>query len=107
MDSKLRQIAGYRPRCDRRAGSGSGVAASTFCRFPWLNIGFNPSGYRPPETAPFMEWLEGEHPEAGGPDVRGELFRMQGQELIQILTPESLDLLAGYLEEYERSITGQ
>ena len=34
----------------------------------------------------------------------GELFRTEGQKLIHILTPDSIDLLAGYLEEYERSV---
>ncbi|HEX6227891.1 MAG TPA: hypothetical protein VFZ41_00315 [Solirubrobacterales bacterium] len=105
MDNRLRQIAGHGPL---RSSSGIRIRNGRIdlLGFSWLNIGFSPGGYRPAEAAPFMEWLEAEHPEAGGPGVRGELFRTQGQELIHILTRESLDLLAGYLEEYERSRNG-
>ena len=112
MDNRLRQIAGYRP-----LRSWFGIRFRNgrieLLGFPWLNIGFNPSGYLPAEAEPFMEWLEAEHPEAGvagGPWLRGspagELFQTQGQELIHILTPRSVDLLARYLDEYERSRTG-
>ena len=105
MDNKLRQIAGYRPL---RSSFGIRIRNGRIdlLGFPWLNIGFNPSGYRPAEAVRFMEWLEAEHPEAGRPGDRGELFRTQGQELIHVLTPESLDLLKGYLADYERSRTG-
>jgi hypothetical protein len=101
MDNRLRQIAGYPPvessfvirvRNDR----------ITYLSFPWLNVSF-PSDV-PAEGGRFVRWLEAEHPEAGGPFDRGELLRTLGQELILILTRESLDLLAGYLEEYERSV---
>lgn len=37
---------------------------------------------------------------------RGTLFRTLGQELTLILTRKSVDLLARYLDEYERSATG-
>jgi hypothetical protein len=112
MDNRLRQIAGYRP-----LRSWFGIRFRNgrieLLGFPWLNIGFNPSGYLPAEAEPFMEWLEAEHPEAGvagGPWLRGspagELFQTQGQELIHILTPRSVDLLARYLDEYGRSGSG-
>jgi hypothetical protein len=105
MDNKLRQIAGYRPL---RSSFGIRIRNGRIdlLGFPWMNIGFGPGGHRPPEAAPFMEWLDAEHPEAGGPGIRGELFRTQGQELIHVFTPRSLDLLAHYLDEYERSVNG-
>jgi hypothetical protein len=106
MDNELRQIAGYGPARSSSFGIRIRNGRVDLLSFPWLNIGFSPGGYRPREGARFIEWLEAEHPEAGGPDVRGELFRTQGQELIHVLTPRSLRLLARYLDEYDRSVTG-
>ena len=33
----------------------------------------------------------------------GTMFYTQGQELTLRLTPQAIDLLAGYLDEYERA----
>jgi hypothetical protein len=105
MDNKLRQIAGLPPL---RSSFGIRIRNGRvdLLGFPWLTIGFNPSGYHPAEGARFVEWLEAEHSEAGRPGVRDELFRTTGQELVHVLTPGSLDLLAQYLDEYERSVNG-
>jgi hypothetical protein len=105
LDSRLRRIAGLAPVTSiSRFGFRDGRINRL--SFPWLNVSFNPGGYYPAEFGRFVRWLEAEHPEAGGPGDRGELFRTAGQELIHVLTPESLGLLAGYLEEYERSRSG-
>jgi hypothetical protein len=103
LDNKLRQINGS-PPVERSFGIGVRNDRITNLSFPWLNVGF-PSKV-PAEGARFVKWLEAEHPEVGGPFDRGELFRTLGQEVTLILTPESLDLLAGYLEEYEQSRNG-
>ncbi len=103
LDNKLRQINGS-PPVERSFGIGVRNDRITNLSFPWLNVGF-PSKV-PAEGAQFVKWLEAEHPEAGGPFDRGELFRTLGQEVTLILTPESLDLLAGYIEEYEQSRNG-
>jgi hypothetical protein len=103
MDNRLRQIEGFPPK-ESSFGIGIRNGRITNLSFPWLNVGF--PGEFPAEGARFVQWLESEHPEAGGPFHRGELFRIVGQEVTLILTPESLDLLAGYLEEYERSLSG-
>jgi hypothetical protein len=103
MDNKLRQIDGLPPV---KSSFSLRVREGRIDRlsFPWLNVGF-PSE-QPTEGGRFVRWLEAEHPEAGGPFDRGELFRTMGQELVLILTGESIDLLAGYLEEYEHSRNG-
>jgi hypothetical protein len=104
MDSRLRRIVGLPPV---EAASSLSIEDGRIRRlaFPWLNIGFNPGGYNPMEAEPFVQWLEHAHPEAldGGQLVGldGPLFHTQGQELVLVLTRESLDLLAGYLDEYE------
>jgi hypothetical protein len=103
MDNKLRQIDGFPPV---KSSFGIGVRNDriTNLSFPWLNVGF-PAG-KPAEGANFVEWVEATHPEVGGIQGGfhdGELFRIMGQEVVLILTPDSIDLLAGYLEEYERS----
>lgn len=103
MDSRLRQISGLAPA---RGSFGIGVhnGRIDYTSFPWLNVGF-PSRV-PEEGAAFAKWLEAEHPEAGGPMRRGTLFRTLGQELTLILTRKSVDLLARYLDEYERAAGG-
>ena len=103
LDNKLRQINGSSP-VERSFGIGIRDDRITNLSFPWLNVGY--PGQVPGEGAQFVKWVETEHPEAGGPFDRGKLFRTLGQEVTLILTPESLDLLAGYLEEYEHSSTG-
>jgi hypothetical protein len=102
MENKLRQIQGF-PPVESSFRIGLLDDRIDYLSFPWLNVGFGPGGYHPAEGGRFVRWLKAEHPEAGGPMDRGELFRTSGQELILILTPESLDLLASYLKEYERS----
>ncbi|MGH2657490.1 MAG: hypothetical protein ACRDIZ_12480 [Actinomycetota bacterium] len=106
MDNKLRQIDGFPPV---KSSFDIGVRNDriTNLSFPWLNVGF-PAG-KPAEGANFVEWVEAAHPEVGGIQGGfhdGELFRIMGQEVVLILTPDSIDLLAGYLEEYERSRNG-
>ncbi len=104
MTRRLRRIAGLPPV---EAASSLSIEDGRVRQlaFPWLNIGFNPGGYNPMEAEPFVQWLEHAHPEAlgGGQLVGldGPLFHTQGQELVLVLTRESLDLLAGYLDEYE------
>jgi hypothetical protein len=103
MDNRLRQIHGF-PPVESSFAIGFRNDRIDSLSFPWLNVSF-PSE-KPAEGARFVRWLEAEHPEAGGIFDRGELFETVGQELTLILTPESLDFLAGYLEEYERSVSG-
>ena len=64
--------------------------------FPWLNMSF--PGYTPAEFGEFVRWLGGENPVA-----IVDLFRIGGQEMILILTEESVDLLEALLDAYERS----
>ncbi|MGH2630718.1 MAG: hypothetical protein ACRDHI_09195 [Actinomycetota bacterium] len=103
MDSRLRQIAGL-PPVESSFGIGIRDDRITNLSFPWLNYGF-PSNV-PAEGWRFVRWLEAEHPEAGAPMERGTLFQTMGQELVLILTRDSIDLLEGYLDEYERSVSG-
>ena len=109
LDSKLRRLAGYAP-----AGSAFGLGIRdgriNVLTFPWLNISWNPGGYQPAEFESFVYWLDAEHPEAIDaqnplPD-QPQLFRTMGQEWVLELNRKTLDLLKGYLEEYERSVTG-
>jgi len=101
MDSKLRQIAGYPPK---EASFVLGVRNDRVASlsFPWLNLSF-PANV-PAEGWKFRRWLKANHPEAGAPMVPGTIFRTMGQELTLILTRDSLDHLASYLEEYSRSV---
>jgi hypothetical protein len=103
MDSRLRRISGLPPE---RGSFGIGVRNGKvhYTSFPWLNVSF-PS-WVPVEGAAFARWVEAEHPEAGYALYRGELFRTLGQELVLILTPKSLDLLADYLDEYDHAVEG-
>jgi hypothetical protein len=103
MNSRLRRISGLPPD---RGSFGIGVRNGkvTYTSFPWLNVSF-PS-WVPVEGAAFTQWLEERHPEAGEPLYRGSLFRTIGQELVLILRPRPLDLLARYLDEYEHAAEG-
>jgi hypothetical protein len=103
MDNRLRQIQGF-PPVESSFRIGVRDDRIHYLSFPWLNVGF-PSG-TPAEGGRFVRWLNRTHPEAGGPADRGELFRIVGQEVVPIFTRDSLDLLAGYLAEYERSRNG-
>jgi hypothetical protein len=100
LDSRLRQIAGISPQ-GHSFGIGIRDGHITNFSFPWLNVGF-PANV-PAEGARFTQWLEREHPEVGAPGRDGTMFYWQGQELTLRLTPESIDLLARYLGEYERA----
>ena len=107
MDSKMRQLAGSPPLV---SAFGIGVHGGRIdvLTFPWLNISWNPSGYYPPEFEKFVQWLDAAHPEAidaGDPMAPQRLFRVAGQEWILKLDRASLDLLASYLDEYERSVS--
>jgi D-alanyl-D-alanine carboxypeptidase len=112
VDSRLRRIEGLPPiessvQVSVADGRISGVS------LPWLSISAYPGGYSAPvEMMNFVHWLDGVHPDAT-PPVTGmaqpqdefgpsQLLYWEGQELVQILTPHALDLLAGYLDEYEQ-----
>jgi hypothetical protein len=104
MDSRMRQLAGSPPL---KSAFGIGVHGSRIdvVTFPWLNISWNPSGYYPPEFRQFVLWLDAAHPEASDaedPMAPQRLFRTAGQEWILKLDRGSINLLADYLEEYER-----
>lgn len=102
LDGRLRQIAGIdsAPKSMRIGIRGGRVEHLSF---PWLNVGF-PSN-QPAESWAFVEWLQEAHPDAGAPMQSGTLFDYPGgQEMQLILTPESLELLERYLDEYERAI---
>ena len=102
LDGLLRQIAGIdsAPKSMRIGIRGGRVEHLSF---PWLNVGF-PSN-QPAESWAFVEWLQEAHPDAGAPMQSGTLFDYPGgQEMQLILTPESLELLERYLDEYERAI---
>ena len=103
MDSRLRQLAGL-PAVESSFGIGIGERGITNLSFPWLSVGY--PGGEPKELADFVAWMGAEHPEAGQVYEDGELFTTMGQELVHILTRRSVDLLATYLGEYERSLTG-
>lgn len=98
LDDRLRRISGLPPR---ESSFEIGIRNGRVDRltFPWLSGGF-PSNV-PREFWEFERWLEAEHPEAGGPMDDGTLFETRGQELVLILTRESVDRLASYLDEYE------
>jgi hypothetical protein len=102
MDDRLRQIEGY-PPVESSARLRIRDGRIDLLGFPGLNISWNEP---PREFEAFKAWLGATHPEAGSPMVDGELFYSQGQELMLILTRESLDLLAGYLDEYESFANG-
>ena len=108
MDSRLRRIVGVGP-LESAFGFRIRDGHIDLLSFPWMNTS-TPS-FEPGEIGDFVKWLAAEHPEAlpdpllGGSD--GHVIRfLGGQELGFVLTPESLDLLAGYLDEYEQSISG-
>jgi hypothetical protein len=103
MDNRLRQIRDM-PPLETYFHIGVQNDRVTFLSFPWLNVGF--PGHVPTEGWAFIEWLQGEHPEVGAPMRDGTLFWTSGQEMNLILTPEALDLLEGYLDEYERAEGG-
>jgi hypothetical protein len=103
MDDKLMQIDGSSP-VERSFGIGVRNGRVTNLSFPFLNVGF--PAEVPADRARFVNWVDAEHPQAGGPFDRGKLFRTLGQEVTLKLTRESIDLLARYLEEYERSVSG-
>jgi hypothetical protein len=100
LDSRLRRIAGIPPGM-HSFGIGIRDGEITNFSFPWLNVGF--PGNVPEEGWRFARWLERNHPEVGAPMRDGTMFHTQGQELTLRLTPESIDLLRRYLDEYERS----
>jgi hypothetical protein len=109
MATRLRRIAGYPPiESSFRLSIEEGRIR--LLSFPWLNIGFGPGGYHPAESERFVQWLDSEHPEALDTEhplgADGPVFRAAGQELIVVLTRASLDLLAGYLDEYESTAGG-
>jgi D-alanyl-D-alanine carboxypeptidase len=111
MVSRLRLLEGLPPiESSFQLNVDDGVV--TAVSLPWLSIGFDPGGYWPKEFENFVRWLELEHPEAYPPYTwpapvadlpdPGQLFYWEGQELIHILTRDTLDLLAGYLDDYEQ-----
>ena len=103
MDNTLRQILEY-PPVTSSVSIGVRDGRITHLGFPWLNVSYPRA--TPPELAEFVAWLGAEHPEAGQVyEEAGELFRTGGQELVHILTRRSVDLLATYLEEYERALS--
>jgi hypothetical protein len=96
LDTRLRQISGYPPvrsSVELRIEDGR----INLLNFPWLNMSF--PGYAPAEFGEFVRWLGDENPVA-----IVDLFRIGGQEMILILTEESVDLLEALLDDYERSI---
>ncbi len=101
LDNKLRRIAGISPQ-GHSFGIGIRDGRITNFSFPWLNVSF-PANV-PEEGWRFTQWLERAHLEVGAPDRDGTMFYTQGQELTLRLTPQSIDLLARYLGEYERSV---
>ena len=107
MDSKLRRLAGLRP-VESAARFRIRDGRIDLLSFPWLNVSWNPRGYFPKEAERFVLWLFAHYPEAIDAEhpqaVRSPLFRSQGQEWILRLNRASLDLLAGLLEEYARSV---
>ncbi len=102
MDNTLRQIDGLAP-VESSFGIGFRKGSIDHLSFPWLNVSWGPDGVFPVELGSFVRWLEVEHPKAGTAMHSGEVFRSAGQELIHVLTRKSVDLLARYLEEYQRS----
>jgi D-alanyl-D-alanine carboxypeptidase len=111
MNSRLRRIEGL-PPIESSFGLSVNEGLITAASFPWLSIGFDPGGYWPVESERFMHWLEGVQPDAHPPFTwppepntpfgPAQLFYWEGQELIHILTRDTVDLLAGFLDEYEQ-----
>ena len=111
MDSRLRRIEGLPPvESDVRLRVADGLI--TVASFPWLDISADPGGYWPVESGNFMHWLDGVHPDAhppftwppapATPSGPSQLFYWEGQELIHILSHDTVDLLARYLDDYEQ-----
>ena len=95
LDTRLRRISGYQPaRSSVELKIEDGRI--NLLNYPWLNMSF--PGYTPAEFGEFVRWLGGENPVAVV-----DLFRIGGQEMILILTEESVDLLEELLDAYERS----
>lgn len=91
MDSRLQQIVGY-PPIDGGAFSFlviDGVITRFDDRFPFLEFDSNVG-------AGFIEWLDAEHPAAVE-----SLFIGTAPQRYPRLSPEALDLLSFYLDEYE------
>lgn len=91
MDSRLQQIVGYPPI---EGGAFSflvvdGVITQVDDRFPFFEFG-------PNVEAGFIEWLDTEHSEAVE-----SLYVGTEPERYPRLSPEALDLLSFYLDEYE------
>ena len=103
LRSRLRDLDG---RVYRESFAHLGVEDGriTFLSVPYLNASF--PGNVPGESWPFIEWLQDEHPEAGGPMDDGTLFHTEGQDLIINLNPQAIDLLERSFEEYERAVAG-
>jgi hypothetical protein len=104
MDNRLRRIEGFAPKLTSFVIGVHGGRVD-YLSFPWLNASF--PGEQPFEGARFVPWVEGAHPEAGGIEGGfhdGELFRIMGQEVVIKLTPDAIDLLAIYLDEYEAAV---
>ncbi|MGH8923787.1 MAG: hypothetical protein ACRDWA_03950 [Acidimicrobiia bacterium] len=62
---------------------------------------FNFDDYAPNVFEPYIAWLNEEHP-----GVTEELFVEENGVQTPILTEESLDLAATYLDEYDRFLNG-
>jgi D-alanyl-D-alanine carboxypeptidase len=114
MDSRLRRIEGLPPiESSFSVGVRDGLIVNV--NFPWLVIEADPGGYWPVEFERFLHWLKFEHPdvhppftwppEPSTPYGPAQLFYWQGQQLIHILTRDTVDLLAGYLDEYEQFLS--
>lgn len=124
MGHKLSRIEGYPPvESSFRFRIREGRMA--LLSFPLLDLWWSEDDYvsvegrffddpsaDPAEFDNFLEWLDAEHPQAV--EVAYELESIQtvfvrpygGPPLDLILTRESLDLLADYLEEYEQLVVG-
>jgi len=50
--------------------------------------------------------VQGEHPDVGRAMQDGTLFHTGGQELTLNLTPEAIELLETYVDEYEEARRG-
>jgi hypothetical protein len=103
LDSRLRRLERMSPE-ETFGHLGVHDGSVTFLSFPYLNASF--PGNVPSEAWPFIEWLQEEHPDVGGPMRDGIIFHTRGQELTLNLTPDAIDLLERYLDEYDRSVTG-
>ncbi|HKX74504.1 MAG TPA: hypothetical protein VJR05_03860 [Acidimicrobiia bacterium] len=95
LNTRLTEIVGYRPV------PGNFVFIVEDGRMTSLSHNFNFSEYAPNVFERFVDWLETERPGAFD-----QLFRWVGDTATPLLTPESIELIPGYLADFDDYVNG-